>query len=109
MPAKKYGGINANPGYWNLLVTGASGKDTTVSIHVVNRNPMEVHVDIALTSADPLVSAVPPEDTIYYRQLVYGEDSRQFRGIVVPEGVNLVIYTSSPNITCIAYGFEEAK
>lgn len=106
MPARKFSSTALSPGNWTVLVVGTSGKDATLSINVVNFNTFEIRVSFALTDNHPS-SGFPVSDIFIYNQIVHPEDSRQFRGVVLPENKYLIAFTSANNVTSLVFGFED--
>lgn len=107
MPAKKFASHMMAGTVWTQIMEGKPGYDTTVTIHISNHNTSDVEVSLALTAA---VSAnLPNQDIFYLKQKVFGNDSRQFPGVVIEEGIKLAAQSNSAGVSILVYGFEEEQ
>lgn len=91
---------------WHKIIEGQTGKFITVNIHVSNHNAVDAKVTMAMV-AKVSASAISIDDTLYLDRLIFGNDTREFRGIVVPENMDIYAKADIANITFLSYGFEE--
>jgi hypothetical protein len=107
MPAKKFASEMLAGTIWAQIMEGRFGYDTTVTIHVTNHNSTPIDVSLALTAA--VSASIPNQDIFYLNQKVYPEDSRQFPGVVIEEGIKLAARSNSAGVSVLVYGFEEEQ
>ena len=91
---------------WTEVTTGQIGYDSTVTVHVVNHNNADIKINLALTTASPIINT-PLHDIFELQQIVFAQGSRQFPGIVLPEGITLAAQSDTANVSVLVYGYEE--
>ncbi len=106
MPGKIFAKKYITTTTWEHLYTNPAGKEATVSINVSNFNNVDINVSLALTTASAL-PFVPNEDTLFLNQIVYGNNTRQFLGIILPENTTLAVKSNYHNTSVLVYGYEE--
>ena len=109
--AKRFGALDLVANTYTVLMTGATGFNSTANIRFVNRNSSPVMVRLALVDelAVDAVANLSGEDYLEFDVEIRANGVLENSGIPIPEGFSLVARASSDDVTVMAYGFEEAK
>lgn len=84
------------------LYTCPSGFFAVASVNICNRNSTPVTVRLALTSS----ASVTDNAYLEFNATIPGNGVLERTGIVVDAGKLLVVYSSTANVTAVAYGIE---
>lgn len=120
MAARRFGAVDLAANTYTVLMTGSSGKDSTVNIRFVNRNApttpsssgaYHVLVRLALVPFDSsnAIANLDDSDFLEYDALIPPQDVLENSGISVEPGHSLVVWSDSNFVNAIAYGFEEER
>ena len=109
--AKRFGALDLVADTYTVLMTGATGFNSTANIRFVNRNSSPVTVRLALVD-EPAVDAITNlsvEDYLEFDVEIRANGVLENSGIPIPEGFTLVARSNTNDVTVMAYGFEESK
>ncbi len=80
-----------------------TGKTSTFSINMCNRNATDVAVHLAFTSG-----GVPADtDWIKFDDTIYANDAYKELGVVLGEGEKVYAKSDTANVNVVCWGFEE--
>ncbi len=109
MVARRFGAENLFQDVDTVLLEGAANTNSTMNIRFVNRNPVTIHVRLALVDA-PAATAIADlevEDFLEWDAPIGAQDVLEELGIVVPAGFSIVVRSDENDVNVVAYGFEE--
>ena len=89
-----------------LLVHGDGGGQYAkiITLNICNRNKMPVKFKAALTNVQ---NTVADADYIEYNTMVFGRNTFERTGVMVPDGYYLYVSCDTDNVTATAYGIKE--
>jgi len=89
-----------------LLVHGDGGGQYAkiITLNICNRNKMPVKFKAALTNVQ---NTVADTDYIEYNTMVFGRNTFERTGVMVPDGYYLYVSCDTNNVTATAYGIKE--
>ena len=102
LPTNAILGGNTN----QLLVHGDGGGQYAkiITLNICNRNKMPVKFKAALTNVQNVVADT---DYIEYDTMVFGRNTFERTGVMVPDGYYLYVSCDTDNVTATAYGIKE--
>lgn len=116
MAAKRFGAIDLSADTDEVLMTGASGHDSTVNVRFVNRNnsngpngAVDVFVRLALVpfGSGNAIANLDNADYLEFEAIIPPQDVLEDTGIAVQAGHSLVVRSDTNHVNVLAYGFEE--
>ena len=89
-----------------LLVHGDGGGQYAkiITLNICNRNKMPVKFKAALTNVQ---NTVADADYIEYNTMVFGRNTFERTGVMIPDGYYLYVSCDTDNVTATAYGIKE--
>lgn len=116
MTARRFGAFDLAADTDVVLMTGASGHNSTVNVRFVNRNhdngpngAINVFVRLALVPFDSgsAIGNLDNADYLEYEAIIPPQDVLEDTGIAVEAGHSLVVRSDTNLVNVVAYGFEE--
>ena len=107
--AKRFGALDLVANTETILMTGATGFNTTANVRFVNRNATDVTVRLALVDAPAgtALASLSVEDYLEYDTVLLANQVLENTGLAIPDDYTLVVRADSTGVTVVAYGYEE--
>jgi len=111
MAARRFGALDLQTTTYTLLMSGATGFDSTVNVRFTNRNSSPVKVRLALVDepSGTALANLSDEDYLEFDIEIRANGVLENTGLAVPEDFSLVVRTDTTDVSVTAYGFEEQK
>jgi len=109
MAARRFGALDLAATTDTVLMSGASGFDSTVNVRFTNRNSSAVTVRMALVDdvSGSALGSLSDEDYLEYDTTIEANDVLENTGLVIPEDHTIVVRSDTTLVTVLSYGFEE--